>query len=295
METEKTTKDEAIETYASDIAKVINSGTEEGLVKKIIHEEEEYEIRKRSLPPEIMKNKIFMWTGIALFVLALAILSFFLFKKDINTVEVEKQFVPLIFNDQSIYLEISGLNKDEIAQIVLNEVNTTKVKSGGIEGIYLTENKQIIGLRKFISFIKGNFTPRNNILLVSDNFLLGVMNNETKDFFILIKTRSTADIFESLRAWENKMFSDLHGFFGVIISPETSYLLARNFDDGIVGNKNARILYRLEEVSSENPNPGSNKIVMMYIFADEESVIIANTEKVAREIMLRLASSQTKQ
>jgi hypothetical protein len=298
MEPEQKTKQEAIETYASDMAKVIESSGEAGLVKKIIHQEEEYEMVKRDLPPELKRNKLFMWAGITFLVLAFGTLAFFLLKKDINTVEVEQQFIPLIFHDQSSYLEIAGLTRDEITHTVLNQVNTTKVKSGGIEGIYLTENKQIVGLRKFISLIKGNFAPRSNTLLVSDRFLLGVMNNETKDFFILLKVRSTADIFESLRGWEDKMFSDLHGFFGVDISPETNYLLTKNFDDGIVGNKNARVLYRTSEEgegSAPNPLPAASKIVVMYVFADETSVVIANTDKAAREVMLRLAGSDTEQ
>ena len=94
------------------------------------------------------------------------------------------------------------------------------------------------------------------------------------------------------------MFSDLHGFFGVDISPETSYLLTKNFEDGIVGNKNARILYRTSEEgegSAPSSLPTANKIVMMYVFADDTSVVIANTDKAAREIMLRLAGSDTKQ
>ena len=58
---------------------------------------------------------------------------------------------------------------------------------------------------------------------------------------------------------------------------------AKDFEDGIVQNQNARILYDAEK-----------KIVMMYIFADENSVIITGTESAAREIMLRLASSRVK-
>ena len=94
------------------------------------------------------------------------------------------------------------------------------------------------------------------------------------------------------------MFSDLHGFFGVDISPETNYLLTKNFDDGIVGNKNARVLYRTSEEgegSAPSPLPAVNKIVVMYVFADETSVVIANTDKAAREVMLRLAGSDTEQ
>ena len=80
------------------------------------------------------------------------------------------------------------------------------------------------------------------------------------------------------------MLSDLAPFLSVNISRETNYLFTKDFEDGIVNNKNARILY-----------DKNKKAVLMYIFADDNSVIITDTENAAREIMLRLASSKKKQ
>src|SRR3989339_739153 len=237
MEQEKEIKHKFVETYAEDMAKVIENDNS-GLIKKIIHNEEEHEIEKINLSPESRKNKFFMFTGFVLIIIGL---------------------------------------------IVLYSVSGVDVKNGGVEGIYLISDKKIVGLRDFLSLIKGNLIPDENKILVSDNFLLGAVNGETKDFFILLKVRSITDIFDSLRAWENKMFFDLQGFFGVALSPETKYLLTKNLDDGVVENKNARILYDKD-----------GKIVMMYVLANENSVIITNTIKSAQEIMRRLASSQIK-
>ena len=117
---------------------------------------------------------------------------------------------------------------------------------------------------------------------VSDNFLLGVVKN--KGFFMLLKMRSPADIFDSLRAWEPNFLLDLRGFLGININGETNYLLTKNFEDGFIQNKNARILY------DQNGN-----IVLMYIFADNNSVVITGSEEAADEIILRLASNQVGQ
>ncbi|OGI46534.1 hypothetical protein A2121_01495 [Candidatus Nomurabacteria bacterium GWB1_40_6] len=290
-----------VKTYAEDMASVLESD-KEGLVKKIIHGEEEHEQEKKNLSPESKKNRLFMLIGFVLIFLALLILSYFLFKKeDINTVAVQKQFIPLIFNDKSEFVEILGLNKDEVVETILSQVNDTEVKIGGIKGIYLTENKQIIGLRRFITIIKGNFVPGEDKLFVDDNFLMGSMLTGLKsssptagparppegaggDFFILLKTRSTADIFSQLRVWEEKMLADLHKFAGIDLSAETNYLFTKDFEDGVIENKNARILH--------NKDGG---IVLMYIFADENSVIITSSELATHEIILRLASSEKKQ
>jgi hypothetical protein len=91
--------------------------------------------------------------------------------------------------------------------------------------------------------------------------------------------RSVADVFDTIRSWENKMFYDLHGFFGIDITSDTNYLLTKDFEDGFVQNKNARIL-----------RDKDGKIVMMYIFINDTSFIIANNEAAVREIMLRFSS-----
>ena len=175
-------------------------------------------------------------------------------------------------------------------QTILNQVNNTSVKTGGLEGIYLTKNKRIIGLREFISLIKARLSLAKDTFLVSDNFLMGVVNNkpdslaeEPNGFFVLIKVRSTADIFNALREWEGKMLSDIGGLVNVNLSSSTNYLFTKDFEDGIVENKNARILYDKD-----------GKIVLMYIFTDENSVLITNSANTAHEIMLRLTGSQKK-
>ncbi len=282
MDKEKEIKHGAVQTLAEDMAKVIESDRG-GLIKKIIHGEEEHEKEKNNLSPESTKNRLFMLMGFVFFLLGLATFFFFLHKGEVPTVPVEKQFVPLVFSDASTSLEVVGFKKDEIAQAVRNATTGTEVKVGGVEGVYLVHNKKSVGLREFIALIKGNFVPDKNPLLVNDNFLMGVANTGTNDFFILIKVRSLADIFDSMRAWESKMFADLQGFFGVAISADTKYLLTAPFEDVMVQNKNARVLRDKER-----------GVVLMYVFADDNSVILTQSENAVREIMLRLAASQIK-
>ncbi len=213
------------------------------------------------------------------------------FRKQTNTVAVEQPFIPLIFNNQITPLDISGLKANEVEQAVLNEINNTKVNPGEVEGIYPGENKQTIGLRRFLTLTNSHFTPVDNTDFVSDDFLLGVVKNQPNTsatsgtgFFMLLKMRSISDIFDSLRSWEPNMLGDLSGFLGLNIDSTNNYLLTTSFVDGIVGNKNARILY------DKNGNA-----VLMYIFADNDSVIITDSESAANEIILRLASNQVSQ
>ncbi|MEJ0001673.1 MAG: hypothetical protein WDN09_00565 [bacterium] len=60
---------------------------------------------------------------------------------------------------------------------------------------------------------------------------------------MLLNERSFADVFDGMRAWEPKMFSDVHGFLGIGVTDANSYLLTKPFEDGVVQNRNARVLY----------------------------------------------------
>ena len=277
-----------VETFATDMADVIGNDTE-GLVKRIIRREEDKETNKKNVSPESTKNKAYMFMGILLLILAVALSVFFFIRKQRDqVVPVQTQTKPLIFSDKSTVFEISGIQKDQIAQEVFNESTNTTVKAGGVEAMYPTEKEQAVGLRKFITAIGSHFSPVDNTDFVSDNFLLGVVKNQANTsadsgtgFFILLKVRSATDIFNSLRAWEPNILNDLHGFFGIDLTTSTQYLFVKPFEDGIVENKNARILY------DQNGNQ-----VLMYIFADNNSVIVTDSISAAQEIILRLGSVQ---
>jgi hypothetical protein len=127
-----------------------------------------------------------------------------------------------------------------------------------------------------------------NITLMLENKLettVPVVSNFKKDtdLFILFKINAFGGAFNQMRIWENKMFLDLHGFFGYDISAFTNYLLTKDFQDGFVQNKNARILY-----------DNTGKVVLMYVFVDEEFLVITNTEQAVKEAMLRVNSSKIK-
>ena len=517
METEndihlpKEVKNKFVETYSDDMVRVI-ANDKEGLVQKIIHEQEKNEIEKIHYSPKSKINRIFLFASILLFFSAVGGLVYFFLNKDtINKVEIAPQFLPLIFNDKTQVIDVSGKTKDEIEQSVLVEVNNSDVKSGGLEGLYLIENKKPVNFSRFVSLIRADIGISYKDI-INENMLIGVINNpfgkvgevelniikdnkpsqpisippivstpneeealpnntapegevlnltstsffktgtsefvdalakekvkktlgdfldtvdfatskiqvigtysverysnknemiaearrqvgmdileevfaekytaeqiakitiessakglsvydsytkaevdkmtndeynklldgaqgimyiveaKTKtpvvlelfpiepislsdslelveafvseevpavvpvtetpdpkintaslDFFILIKTRSFTDVFPILKSWETKMFFDLHGFFDFEINAETNYLLTKDFEDKIVQNKNARILY-----------DKNGSIVLMYVYLDDNSVVFTRSEQAVKEIISRLASSKIK-
>ncbi|MEK7564583.1 MAG: hypothetical protein AAB510_03420 [Patescibacteria group bacterium] len=275
-------KGDIVQTYAEDIVKVFETGQVGAGIKEMLHSEEEQEKVRNNLSPQSTKNRAFMFLGVFLLAISFGTLIFFLSRDYTPSVVATQQFTPLIFNDKVALVDIADLKKDSIAPKVLKDVDTSKLKDGGVVGIYLTLKKSPVYLRNFIEIIEGDVVFPDKTF-VEENFLLGMVKNTENDVFMLIKMRSVADIFPSMRLWENKMFEDLHSFFGVDLSSVTKDLLTKDFEDGIIENKNARMLYDVE-----------GKIVMMYVFADNNSLIITNTREAAREIILRLATSTLK-
>jgi hypothetical protein len=283
------------QTLADDMAKALQNG-EGGMIGKIIKEQEYKEAKEKNASISSNKNILFTIIGIVLVLATIILFVVITFYRDkvVNTT-VEPKFVPVIFLDKTDFIDVTGFTKDKIAQAVSSQIKLTDVKAGGVEGIYLTKDKKIIGFRDLMTLISGNL-PLDKATFLSDNYLIGVSNivntnqteNETvtvpeKNFFILLQNRSMSDIFSAMRDWEDKMFFDLHGFFGLSINVDTNYLLQKDFEDGIIQNKNARIL---------RDNEG--KIVLMYVYANNTSVLITNSEDTSKEVITRLAASQVR-
>jgi hypothetical protein len=277
-----------VETLAGDMAKALENN-QGGVIKKIIEGEEEREKEKKNTSPESRRNKIFLVTSICLILAGGALLSYFWSGRPAGTAAIAPEFTPLIFTDKSDFVESAGLKPKEIIQSLENHADTSGLKPNGIVAVYLTLKGEKVGLRQFLSLLKMNFAPDTNPILVKDSFMVGRVNVEgseekAKGFFILLQARSAGDIFDSLRIWEEKMFYDLHDFFGESVTAANNYLLTKDFEDKIVENKNARVLA---------DNEGN--IVLMYVFADNDSVVIADSPEAVREIILRLGAKQTKE
>jgi len=269
----------SVQTYTDDMVKVIedSGGT---LVKKIIKEEEAREAEK--LHPKSKKNSLFAVSGSLFLIFGLAILFALALNQNEGSIpaEMARQSPKIIFTDSTSTLEIGGLGKEKIAQVLFNKKDGSPVKEGGIEAIYLTEGDEPMGLRHFVALSGANL-PLDRIDFVGDEFLIGVFNERgEKNLFFLFKARSFPDIFPAMRIWEKKMFSDLRGFFGL----ETALgLESKSFEDSVIKNKNARVLYG-----------DAGQPVLFYIFLDEQSTIIATSLSASEEVRLRLAGSEIK-
>lgn len=274
-------KSGVVKTYAEDMASAIDH-VEGGMIRQIIQDQEEGQKREENVSPESTKNRMLMLISSVLIISAFVSL-FFVFNSrgNVPTVETVKQMKNMIFVEQNKFLEIEGFSKTQIIETIKNEVSDVQLKNGGIEAIYLTENKNVVTFARFMELIKSN-VPVEVTSYTNNNFMIGVYNNnDEKSLFILMKVKSFTDIFPGMKIWENKMWSDLHDLFDMELNADTKYLLTKNFEDNIINNKNSRALYDTEK----------NKI-LEYVFVDETSVIVISNSDAVKEVMGRLYSAQ---
>lgn len=282
--TKETVGAPTVQTFTSDMVQVIEDG-QGGLIKKIIEEQEKNETEKKNFSPQSRRNRTFVLLSLILILLSTALLAFIYIGKlgEVLPLPPSPELrAPIIYTDSTKTLLFDHLTNEQIVNRLLEESVRADIKQGAIEGIFGTENSKIVGLRRFITLIKSSFVPGDKTF-VDDNFLLGSANGGTRNFFILLKVRSFVDIFTPMRDWEPAMFNELHGLFSEQIDQSTSYLLTKSFEDGIVDNKNARILY-----------DNAGKPALMYVFADDHSVVIARDRDTINEVILRITGSQIK-
>ncbi|MEK7569335.1 MAG: hypothetical protein AAB500_00365 [Patescibacteria group bacterium] len=270
-----------IKTFTTDLSAAIEEshGT---LVKKIIEEEEARESEPKHLKGK--GNRIYGFFGSLFLILGVSIIFYFVSN---SHVPPPRDIVPsqgtqwLLSVNGETQVSISGLSKDEIVAAILAEEEKLNVRPGWILAIKPATDGVPVGLRHFVALAALNL-PLDNIENVSDEFLLGVFGEKEggKSLFFLLQAREFQDIFPGMRVWEKKMFSDIYRYFRIPVSLEFESLQGKNFEDGLVENKNARLLYAPD-----------GRPVMFYLFADERSVLLGSSPAAAREVVLRLTGS----
>jgi hypothetical protein len=281
VENENKTQPPKIETLSGDMLDILKTN-KEGLVKKIIEEEEKHDEDKRLYSPESTQNKIFIYVGGIFLIAGIVALLFLFFKKDFGIVSVKPQFSPIIFTDSNVLSEVKGLTDEKVIDAILDKVAISEVKEGGVEGIYLTKGGKVIGLTDFMESVGASLSIKKEDFF-EENYLLGFKDADKRYPFILIKMRSLYDVYPEVREWERKIFLELSSLWGVELSSDTAYLLTKNFEDGIAQNKNARILY-----------DNSGGIVIMYVYIDDNTILVTNSEVATKEVIQRLAGSRVK-
>lgn len=194
-------------------------------------------------------------------------------KEEIEKVLVESSYKGVSIEDLYSKEEIDAMNKKEL----LKAIDLTQ----GVQYFALAKIKKTIPIKKDGDLSKTE-TEKIQDQKTQNIIPFSSLKND-RGVFILIKPKSFDESLPVMKSWERKMFLDFHEFFGISITKENSYFETKSFEDDLVFNKNARILY-----------DDKGRIIIMYVFADDNSIIITRSRSVAKEIILRLIAEKNK-
>lgn len=191
-------------------------------------------------------------------------------------------------------VSIDGQNENE----ALSTINLALEENSPFLVLKVTSQKKSDGAilmtsRDFLEKM-GIYPPGDLIRSFTDNFAIGSIGGKAR--FLVIKNSYYSGAFAGMLEWENKMIGDLHNLLNLapiknsnLIKTATtgtttalSQIKLSQFEDGVVANRDARIF-----------RDRSGATTLLYLFPDNNTIIITGSESIARVItekLLRMGS-----
>jgi len=275
-----------LHTYAGDMAEIFRKEQRGGaFIKTTISEQrqKEKELLSRSLKSK--QNMFFVISGSLLLLASISLIFFFVVsKRDVVVPKKSSDIQPLIFADTHKEINITGLSKERIASAIHRELGNGQLESGTIENLSIAESgptgKVLVTPSRFLSAI-GSTPPSILLQSLDRKFMVGVHSQETNQLFILFTTPLYFNAFQGMRQWEERMFDELYSLFDIDVSGENQELFNKKFEDTFIKNKDARVIKNAQE-----------EIVLLYLFIDRQTIIIAGGTDVLDEVINRLSTQQ---
>ncbi|MBP6856202.1 MAG: hypothetical protein KBC49_00950, partial [Candidatus Pacebacteria bacterium] len=283
--TETKVSPKSIRTYQSDMADAVRMN--EGSVIKIAVAEQERKAREQQVEIKSERvSNVFAIGGVLLALVAIGVLGYSIIATREKEIVVTGTPLnqSLIRNDGTEALVISGKNKQEIAKEFYEIASVLKEKKNGVFNINPIEDdttqKTRPTAKDFFTALQTSM-PGPLYRSLSDEYMLGSISLEEKGSpFIILKPTSFDYAYSGMLQWEKKMVDDFFILYNINVAGENSYLLSKPFQDSVLKNQDARVLY---------DNQG--QVVMLYLFVNNDDlIIIAKDESAVLEILNRLGT-----
>lgn len=269
-----------LHTYAGDMAQTLRD-QKGSLIKIAIAEQNKREQIAEDVSPETPKNKLYLLGGGMLILIAIALTVFVSISRNSAIEATQTQKAPsLVFADSQKEINTTDLTLDKVFISIQNELQSTTLRLDTIEQLYFSsgegETKTILGTQGFFNLLKSS-APDKLKRALGMTFMLGVHAYNGNQAFMLFTTTSREDAFAGMLAWETKLFDDLYQVFGIDATGDKNYLFSARFEDAIIKNKDARVI-----------RDQNGKVVLLYLFPTDNTLIIANGENALQEVWNRL-------
>jgi hypothetical protein len=268
-----------VRTYSSDMAKTVQEkGSDAYRIARVEQATKEREFK--AIKKQSLTNTLMGIGGAALIFAALLALLYFSSKSNVTLNPEPATVRPIIFFDNQGRVDTSSQSYDKILAAFTAEASSANLAAGQVENVDFTGNAgQSINVVKLLNLLKIN-PPKEMLRYLDSQYFVGIYNDAgSKLPFIILKNNSFADISPIIIGWENTMLDDLAPILGIDVSGANNYLLQKKFEDDIVSNKETRVI-----------KDSAGNIVLMYVFLDEQDILIARNKNTMDEVLLRLYS-----
>ncbi|HEY0907759.1 MAG TPA: hypothetical protein VGE35_00210 [Candidatus Paceibacterota bacterium] len=133
------------------------------------------------------------------------------------------------------------------------------------------------------SVFRDTAIPNRLLRSLDQNYMIGTYTYDTLSPFFIIKNTFFQNAFSGMLEWEKGMRRDLLPLTQIAHETETSVTAASSqFEDAIVSNIDARVL-----------KDSSGKTVLIYAFADKNTIVVTTGESTLKYILERLLTVRT--
>ncbi len=280
-----------IHTYTSDMADAVREN-EATVIKIALAEKdkrEQEDMYKKAQGTGI--SKFFLTLGGIILLVGASILVYFLMQRNgaINAPVKAPTAVPAIisYDDQSFVDLSNATSASDVTEAINLEVEKGGAL-GSIKSLLLTKfaegKAQLFPFDDFLSLTK-IAPPQTLVRTLSGEYMVGIYTSESSraHLFMVVQVKDFNQAYAALLEWEKTMLDDLFILFHIDVSGDHSSLFEKPWNDIIINNKDARILY-----------DESGDDVLYYVFADKNNLIIADNQDAIEEITARLLVKNTK-
>lgn len=247
--------------------------------KKIEQTEPTREKEKRSFIniTDNLKNKLFIYLGSILLVLAVIItVTIYYNSKSTSAApeKVNKSDTIISYNLKSS-IDIYQSNSSILSDAISRESKKFDLPVNSVLYLSIEKDKNIVPVSDFLTILSPNI-PTELVRNLADEYMIGIYSFDTNEPFIILKANDFGLAYSGMLKWENSMTSDLGQLFNLKISSSTN-----TFSDEALRNKDLRI------VKNE-----AGKTVLLYSFVNKNTILITSNERIFNAILAKYITGE---
>ena len=302
------TKLKTLRTYKGDLEQVVK--TDEGSLVGIASAESVKRYNGQQIEPTAIENRTY-GTGETIKKVGIVILStvlivlgigsafYFYGKSNSDIVSPEQKVSSFIFADEDFSFDITDLSRRQI----LNELTTinknTNLSLGRIRNVFITESfideqgleqRALVNASDFLKAIDEQMSA-SFLRSLGRDFMVGIHVFNGNQPFIILSTGFYENAFVGMLEWERDLKEDFTPFLGeekakTVDTTQTNTTVYKTttptFSDAVLKNKDVRVL-----------KDDDGKIILLYSFVDQNTIVITTNESTFSEVLSRYTSSRT--